>query len=207
MKIKAQQTKGFMVDVHCTDWQSSIRRYGGGGRRWGGGRGIGSVGVVIHIATHSEEKPFNCTQCDHSCTTTSHLRQHMLRHSGERHSVVSGVTILALKLVIWRGTSSNILQKRIACKQCSYSCRHSGGTKYHMLSHTGEKTFACKKCNFSCTIASRLNPHMLIDSGEKTFSCTRCDFSCITACGLKRHMPTHSGEKPFKLRIWENTAE
>ena len=62
--------------------------------------GIGSVGVVMHIATHSGEKSLNCTQCDHSCTTTTHLRQHMLRHSGARHSIVSCVTILALKVVI-----------------------------------------------------------------------------------------------------------
>ena len=85
----------------------SIRWYGGGGRRWGGGWRIGSVGVVMHIATHSGAKSFNCTQCDHSCTTTSHLRQHMLRHSEERHSAVSSVTVLTLKLVIWRGISSN----------------------------------------------------------------------------------------------------
>ena len=97
-----------------------------------------------------------------------------LRHSGERHSDVYSVTILALKLVIWRGISSNILgEKRIACKQCSYSCIYSGGMKYHMLSHTGEKTFACKKCDYSCTIASRLKTHLLIVSGEKPFSCTQ----------------------------------
>ena len=132
------------------------------------------------------------TQRDYSCITTSYLRQHMLRHSGERHSDVCSVTILALKLVIWRGISSDILgEKRIACKQCSYSCRYSGGMNYHMLSHTGEKTFACKKCNFSCTIASRLNPHMLIDSGEKPSSCTQCDYSCLTACVLKKHILTH----------------
>ena len=48
---------------------------------------------------HSGEKPFNCTQCDYSCTTTSHLRQHISRHPGEKHSVVSSVAILTLKRV------------------------------------------------------------------------------------------------------------
>ena len=99
------------IEAPSTTAVQQGRRYGGGGRRLGGGqwggRWIGCVGVVMYISICSGEKPFNCAQCDYSCTTTRHLRQHMLRHSEERHSAVSSVTVLTLKLVIWRGISSN----------------------------------------------------------------------------------------------------
>ena len=65
------------TDAPSTTAVQQGRRYGGGGRRLGGGQWggqwIGCVGVVMHIPTHSGEKPFNRAQCDYSCTTTSHL--------------------------------------------------------------------------------------------------------------------------------------
>ena len=93
------------MDAPSTPAVEEGRRYGGGGRRLGGGHWTmkwpadwmcWGGDVQLYIPIHSGEKPFNCAQCDYSCTTTSHLRQHMLRHSEERHSVVSS----ALKLVI-----------------------------------------------------------------------------------------------------------
>ena len=54
-----------------------------------------------HIQTHSGEKPYDCKQCDYSCTDASNLKRHML-------IIASSVTIPAHKQAISRGTCSVI---------------------------------------------------------------------------------------------------
>ena len=118
---------------------------------------------------HSGEKPFNCNQCNFSCTTAGYLKTHLLIHSGE---------------------------KPFSCSQCEYSCTTSSHLKRHMMIHSGDNPFSCIQCNYSCTTASHLRSQMMTHSGEKRFSCTQCDFCCKHASSLKLHNPQLSENYP-----------
>ena len=104
-------------------------------------------------------------QCEFSCTTSSYLKNHMLKHRGENP---------------------------FSCNKYNYKCACIGFLKQHMLKHNGQKPFSCNHCNYKCTVANDLKRHMLTHSGEKPYSCNECDFKCTAANNLKRHKFTHT---------------
>ena len=71
------------------------------------------------MRVHSGEKPFNCAQCEYSCTQAGQLKTHILTHSGERPFI---------------------------CKQCNYSSTNKAHLNRHMLIHSGKKSHTCKQC-------------------------------------------------------------
>ena len=122
------------------------------------------LGTSNNTYSYTQEKiisDVHMTQCNHSCTRATHLKAHMLTHSG---------------------------QKSFTCSLCNYSCTTAGDLKQHLLIHSGKKPFNCMQCNYSCTTASHLQRHMQKHSGDKPFSCIQCNFPAQTRLPQDTHV-------------------
>ena len=49
--------------------------------------------LKTHIITHSDEKPFQCTECDYACNDNITLQSHLTMHKGKSSSVNEGTTL------------------------------------------------------------------------------------------------------------------
>lgn len=109
-----------------------------------------------------------CSECGKSFNNRSNLRQHLIRHSG---------------------------QKPYSCNQCPsrFSCR--AGLRSHLSCHSGLRPHVCDTCGSAFTKASSLVKHNRIHSGDRPYPCEMCDMRFTCSDHLKRHKRTHTGEK------------
>lgn len=111
---------------------------------------------------------FLCTECGKSFNRSSNLRQHILRHAGD---------------------------KKFPCHLCPAKFVSKGNLKAHMSTHTAKKPFNCNICGSSFTQSYSLVKHHRIHSGERPYQCEFCDQKFYSSDHLKRHIRTHTGEK------------
>jgi len=121
-----------------------------------------------HMRCHTGEKPFKCSICNYSCSTSAYLKIHRRIHTG---------------------------QKPYECTICNYSTSYPGDLGRHNRKHTGEKPFKCNICILSCSTAGDLKKHKRIHTGEKPYICTICHLSFSRSSQLRTHSRIHTGKK------------
>lgn len=97
---------------------------------------ISAEDIKLHKEAHYNEdsvKRFLCKHCPYSTNIKTHMKIHILVHSGERPH---------------------------KCNICNRGFTQLHVLKRHMLIHTGEKPYSCKVCNKSFRQASHLKLHM-----------------------------------------------
>ncbi|XP_055641999.1 zinc finger protein 892 [Toxorhynchites rutilus septentrionalis] len=123
-----------------------------------------------HAKKHSEKR-FECNFCQRKFAEQSLLRNHMLRHTGE---------------------------KIHTCNVCSARFFEKNMLNVHMRRHSNERPYSCETCGKRFTTKSLLNTHNKIHLGEKSHICTVCGKGFTLSWQLKAHTRIHTNEKPYE---------
>uniref|UniRef100_A0A672IQQ5 Histone-lysine N-methyltransferase PRDM9-like n=1 Tax=Salarias fasciatus TaxID=181472 RepID=A0A672IQQ5_SALFA len=128
--------------------------------------------LLVHMETHTSDKPYSCQTCGKHFILQSTLLIHMKIHSAEK--LYSCQT--CGKSFTMRSHFSDHL-KTHTCYSC-LTCGKSFSQHFHLLRHmrihTGEKPYSCETCGKCFLRKSNLLVHMRIHTGERRYSCQTC---------------------------------
>ncbi|XP_055911466.1 zinc finger protein ZFP2-like [Eupeodes corollae] len=118
--------------------------------------------------THSEEKPFLCSECGQRFVRNGDLAVHMRRHKGE---------------------------KPYKCQYCNKGFTRSTEVYVHERYHTGEKKHVCNICGKAFQRPYNLVVHVRTHTGERPYQCPHCPKNFAQCSDLKAHIRRHTGER------------
>ena len=88
--------------------------------------------------------PHVCEMCNKRFLRNSHLKEHLLTHTGEKPHICEickkGFSTKSYLIVHLRIHTS---EKSHVCKVCSKAFSKKGNLKWHLLTHTSEKPHVC----------------------------------------------------------------
>ena len=139
------------------------------------GRKIPDTPPDVTSKGERKKRSYTCFVCNREFSKSSHLKDHMLTHTGEKPYV---------------------------CNICGKGVTVRSSLKKHLYTHSGERPYICKICGKGYRSASDRSLHMESHDIEKSFSCGLCEVKFATVSTLKRHMLTHTKpKKPYHCDI------
>lgn len=176
--------KGFVIKEYC---EIHVRRY------------------------HTNEKPYQCDQCDAKYPSRLQLSEHKIaKHGGGRPEQIFTCQICKKK---FKGSSSYKyhmrthelpleVRKKFKCEDCNAAFIRKPALVKHVKRHQGEfEEFECHLCGKKLITAHGLVLHLVVHSGEKNHVCEFCGKAFAAAGTLKVHIRSHTGEKPYLCKF------
>lgn len=119
--------------------------------------------LLIHMRTHTKEKPYGCTVCEKRFMLRVHLTVHMRSHTGEKPFACN---------LCEKGTSETVTIDQIDPNNVlttdSFTAFPTNyQLKMHNYVHTGEKNYSCEVCNRKFSSSANRNTHRKIHDRKK----------------------------------------
>ncbi|NWR86258.1 ZN431 protein, partial [Furnarius figulus] len=160
---------------------------------------------IHHMKAHEETPPYQCPQCEYSCSTFSCLLTHMYWHAGYNLYQCRFCTFFSLYFAgMVRHSCIHTRAEPYSCEFCQSA--FTSTLELHLKIHTNEKPFVCKDCNKTFKTSNHLQKHSLLHmkNGQHQpsfYQCAECEYTTCILSNLEIHIRTHTGEKPYSCTV------
>ena len=128
----------------------------------------------MHLITHMDGKPYNCTMCGKSYSKSNHL-------------------VIQMQNPSWN--------KCDACTSGNFEFTFSTQLGMHLISHINRRPYHCTICGKSFSKSKHFVIHMKNLSLNKCDICTFGNFELTCLTQLRMHLINHMDGKPYYCTI------